>query len=138
MGAVVKLFDSFGIDIHFMRYLHLALFDDRLAPHVFTPSVVHDLLVLAFVIIPAFIIAMRFTTAPVYLNYRLRINALIVPPMLPLMFLVSHWDVMFLLGLVAWMNFYVFWYHIDPSENIYHQSIYKFKDETVRDEVLKQ
>lgn len=111
--------DKFGIDIHFMRYLHLALFNNRLVSHVLTTSVMVDLGVLILIIIPTFIIGMRFVTAPVYLNYRLKINSLVVAPMIPLIFFVSHWDLVFLLILVVWMNFYVFWYHIDPPENIY-------------------
>lgn len=127
-----------GIDLHFMRYLYLALFDSRKASTVLTHSVMVDLAVLVFAIVPAFILGLRFVTAPVYINYRLKINGTVVPLLVPLCYLVTHWDILFLLLLVIWMNFYVFWYHVDPPENIYQTTNYKFKDNHVREEILKQ
>ena len=114
------------------------MFNTRLMPHVFTTSVILDLAVLVAVIIPAFIIGLRFVTAPVYLNYQRKLNGSIVPLMFPLLFVVNHWDIFSLLILVIWMNFYVFWYHIDPPENIYQQGNWQYKDNKIKDEIYKQ
>ena len=66
-----------------------------------------------------FIIALRFWTAPVYLNYRLKINALITPFGLPVIIYAENWDIKLLGLLVFWMNLQAFWYHLDPPSNIY-------------------
>lgn len=119
IGGLIKIGDQLGVDIHFMRFLVLAVFDSRQKTHVLDHQIEADLLILGAVIVPSFIIGLRFVTAPVYLNYTRRLNALVVPLLVPFTFVVSHWDLLFLMMLVIWMNFYVFWYHIDPPENIY-------------------
>ena len=90
--AAIKMFDKVSIEIHFIRYFYLVFFTNRKAETLFTKAVMVDLAIFVLAILPAFVIAMRFWTAPVYLNYRLRINAIIVPFLIPLLFVCQHWD----------------------------------------------
>lgn len=83
---------------------------------------VYDVCYLIFIICPLFVLALRFWTAPVYLNYNLRINSFLVPTCFPVVFLATDWDIVFLALLVIFMNVYVFWYHVDPPRNIYQVS----------------
>ena len=62
---------------------------------------------------------LRFWTAPAYLKYSLKINSLIIPGITALIFLADHLDVMLLGCVVLLMNFYVFWYHMDPPRTDY-------------------
>lgn len=66
-----------------------------------------------------FIIGLRFWTAPVYLKYNSKINSLFTPLALPVIFYGKHSDIKMLGFLVMIMNFYVFWYHADPSYDEY-------------------
>lgn len=66
------------------------MFENRKAQTVLTTSVTTDLLLLIFVITPAFVIGMRFASAPCYLNYRRRLNSLIVVPLIGFLFLANH------------------------------------------------
>lgn len=100
--------------MHFIRYLYLALFETRGRFDIWEDGKFCDLVCLVFVIFPAFLVALRFWTAPVYLNYRRQLNAAVVPLCVPVIFLATHWDIVFLSLLVIFMNVYVFWYHVDP------------------------
>jgi hypothetical protein len=100
--------------MHFIRYLYLALFETRGTFNIWEDGKFYDLTYLLFIISPAFVIGLRFWTAPVYLNYRRQINAAVVPFCVPVVFLASHWDILILALLVIFMNIYVFWYHVDP------------------------
>ena len=132
------MFDRVNIEIHFMRYLYLALFEDR-GKTIFTVAELIDCSILVFAIIPAFVVALRFWTAPVYLNYKPKFNSFLVPLLVPLLFLAGHIDIMMLLCLVIYMNIYVFWYHIDPPQNTYLNSHHhKYKDTKIKEEVYKQ
>jgi hypothetical protein len=71
------------------------------------------------IIIPLFILGLRFWTAPVYINYRRKENSILaILALLPIMYS-NDWEVRLLGMLVGWMNIYVFWYHVDPPANIY-------------------
>ena len=118
---LIKAADKLGLEIHFLRYLYLALFETR-APQIWTEEHVVDSLILCFAVIPAFVIGLRFWTAAVYINYTLRINAFIVLPLMALCFVANDQDIVCLLALVTYMNFYVFLYHSNPPENIYTQA----------------
>ena len=115
---IVKLSDKVGVDLHFIRYLVLALFDSRVK-NINEIINKFDLFCLFFIIIPMFIIGLRFWTAPVYLKYNSKINSLITPIALPVIFYGKHSDIKMLGFLVMIMNFYVFWYHADPSYDEY-------------------
>ena len=101
-----------GIDTHFIRFLHLAIFEDR--PHRLAKSVWLDCFLILFGVIPAFVIGLRFWTAPSYLKYSLKINSLVAPFTLLIIFCANHVDVVCMGGTVLLMNIYVFWYHVDP------------------------
>ena len=111
---MIKLTDAIGLDMHFIRFFHLALFDSRPTPIVVDFTIIKDTLMIFLIIIPLFVIGLRFWTAPAYLAYTLQINSFIAPITLPVMFYCSHFDVLFLGMLVTLMNVYVFWYHVDP------------------------
>ena len=111
---MIKMTDAVGIDMHFIRFFHLALFDSRAPTSVVNFQVIKDSLLILFGIVPLFIIGLRFWTAPAYLKYTLKINGYLVPATIPIIFGASHIDVAFLGILVLVMNLYVFWYHIDP------------------------
>ena len=118
-GFLIKAADRSGlIDLHFLRYMHLSLFPARV--HHISIAEVEDLLMLALIITPQFILAMRYWTAPSYLNYRLRINALTLPfSVIPVLW-GSHGDIIILAIAVAVMNYSAFWGHAgSPTENLY-------------------
>lgn len=116
--TTIKLFDLMQIEVHYMRYLYLAIFENR-QTEILTHNVVVDCLILVIVLLPCFIIALRFWTAPVYLNFRSKINSYSVLLSFPLVYFASHPDITFSLMLVSWMNAYALWYHCDPPSNIY-------------------
>lgn len=117
--VVIRSSDAIGIDTHFIRYLHLALFDSRLV-HVYNSyKVLKDVLIWTFGILPLFIMGLRFWTAPVYLKYSVRMNSFALPLTMPIVFFCEHLDMMLLGGLCFFMNIYVFWYHVDPPTNVY-------------------
>lgn len=115
---IIRFFDSLSIEVHFLRYLYLALFESR-PKSLINHNVYVDCTLLVFLVIPMFILSLRFWTAPVYLNYRLKYNSFAAPFALIVCFAGNHTDVILLGVLVGFMNFYVFWYHIDPPANIY-------------------
>jgi len=119
ISIFIKLSDSIKIDTHFIRYLYLTFFQERIVHTYNQFYVLKDCFIFAFAICPMFMIGLRFWTAPVYLMYSLRINSLIIPLTLPVIFFCSHLDILLLGGLVFLMNIYVFWYHIDPPANTF-------------------
>ena len=122
--GIILLSDSVGIDTHFIRYLYLALFETRLV-HVYNSyKVLKDCFIYFFVIIPMFLLGLRFWTAPVYLKYTVRLNSFVVPLALPIVFFSEHLDMMLLGGLCGLMNIYVFWYHVDPPQPSYSSGRY--------------
>lgn len=102
--------------MHFTRMFHLALFETRMPSVLKDYSLMKDTLLIVFGVVPSFIIGLRFWTGPAYLKYTLKINSVIAPFHLIIIFGASHIDVSLLGMLVLVMNVYVFWYHIDPPE----------------------
>jgi hypothetical protein len=120
-----------------LRYLYLALFEARpISP--LDHNVLVDSLLLVFIVIPLFIISLRFWTSPVYLNYQLKMNSFAAPLALLVCFGGTHTDIILLGVLVGFANFYVFWYHIDPPANIYQMSRHRIKDKRVAKKVYRQ
>ena len=71
-----------------------------------------------------FILGLRFWTAPVYLKYNSKANATSAPLAIPVVFFGYHSDIKLMGALVFAMNFYVFWYHVDPVYDEYsHASL---------------
>ena len=71
------------------------------------------------IILPLFIIGLRFWTAPAYLVYTGKENGLAAPLSILPVFFSTHIDIMCLGILVFCINFYAFWYHIDPMQTTY-------------------
>jgi hypothetical protein len=74
-----------------------------------------------------FIIGLRYWTSPVYLKYTLKLNSLIAPLALVVIFKSSHLDILCLGILVLLMNIYSFWCHIDPPRESYAGGRYTTK-----------
>jgi len=119
---VVRTTDVLGIDAHFMRLLILALFEERdgMSNHIPKSKIYLDIFLFSFMVVPMFIIGLRFWTAPSYLKYNLRINGITAPLAFIPTFFAYHNDVKMLGALVLFMNMYVFWYHIDPPVDVYN------------------
>lgn len=116
-GAIVSISDKSGIvDMHIVRYLYLAIFDQRIHTNIFSKNVVVDCLMIVFILIPMFIYGLKFWTAPIYSAYATKVNTLIVPLSFGPIFFSHHIDLIFMGVLVLLMNAYVFWYHVDPPE----------------------
>lgn len=118
-NLLIRFFDGMYIDIHFIRYLYLAMFDARPPDVLHSQAIFCDSMLLIFIVVPMFVAAMRFLTAPVYINYTLRINAFVLPLALIVVFTATHTDVLLLGLLVGWMNFQAFYYHTDMPSNVF-------------------
>jgi hypothetical protein len=123
-GTIVKVSDQIGIDTHFLRFLSLALQDSRPTKILLNHEVMLDCSYLVFLLIPSFIIALRFFTAPVYLKYGLRCNALFAPLALPAIFYSYHTDIMLMGIMCLFLNMYAFWGHADPPRENYGNGKY--------------
>ena len=124
-NTTVRVTDTLGLDAHFMRLLILAIFEERdgMSHHIPKICLWKDALMIFVIIIPLFIVGLRFWTSPSYLKYSLRINAMVAPLALLPTFFAYHGDVKTLGFLVLIMNVYVFWYHAEPPyEYNYHSS----------------
>lgn len=124
---MIKVTDSFGVDTHFIRFLQLALFDSRPLKVLISTMVLKDCFYLTAVIIPLFIIGLRYWTSPVYLKYTLKLNSLVGPIALLPIFHASHMDILCLGVLVLFMNIYSFWCHVDPPRESYAGGKYTTK-----------
>lgn len=133
-NKVIKMTDTVGIDMHFIRFFHLALFDTRAPTSVLDSEILKDTVLILLGIVPLFIIGLRFWTAPAYLKYTRKMNAYLAPATLPIIFGASHIDVVLLGILVLLMNLYVFWYHIDPPVTDYAGGKYSTKRRYSSDE----
>ena len=72
---------------------------------------------------------MRFWTAPTYLKYNLKINALVAPLGIIPGFFAFHDDIKALGAVVLCMNMYVFYHHLDPPyEGNDYKEPWKFYD----------
>jgi len=60
---------------------------------------------LVFMVIPMFIIALRFQTAPVYINFTNKLNSFVAPFAFIIIFQAHHLDIKLLGVLVGWINF---------------------------------
>jgi hypothetical protein len=110
----------------------LTLFEERESKrhHIASFFIWKDTAMLLFIIFPLFIIGLRFWTAPTYLKYSLKINALTGPLGLIPSFFAYHGDVKAMGAIVLFMNLYVFWYHADPPyEGNYGTSFRRDSDE---------
>ncbi|MFN9899323.1 MAG: hypothetical protein ACK55Z_11135, partial [bacterium] len=89
-----------GLDVHFLRYVHLSIFDHRMIDPSKLSRNNEDLALLFFVVVPLFIYALKFWTAPVYINYTSKINSLLLPFSMMPMYLSYNIDII-LLGVLV-------------------------------------
>jgi hypothetical protein len=116
IGLFIITTDKLGFDMHILRNLYLALFDTRVQRGIFYYSTVKDSILLVFIVIPMFILGLKFWTAPIYSAYASKSNAIVAPlAMLPI-FAGNHLDLTLMGVIVFCMNAYVFYYHCDPPE----------------------
>lgn len=118
----VKVMDSIGFEVHFVRFLHMALFDgpsivgERETLQELGEKAGYDSLMLFFIILPLFYGAMHFYCAPFRKRYTRRTQVLICPIALVPLFFWQNIDICFLAILVLLMNLYIAWYHIERPE----------------------
>jgi hypothetical protein len=87
------------------------MFDTRSS---ISPDLALNCSLIVFIVLPLFIIGLRFWTAPVYTLYALKMNAVLAPVSMVAIFGSTHLDVMMMGAIVFLMNAFVFWYHVDP------------------------
>lgn len=124
-----------GFDVHFLRYVHLSIFDHRTIDPSKLVKNTEDLALLFLVIVPLYIYALKFWTSPVYINYTSKMNSLLLPFSMMPMFLSYNIDIILLGILVFVMNFLVFCYHVDPSTNMYQLVNQRIRGRNIKDNV---
>ena len=103
-----------------------------------SPQIMRDVAFIFLIIIPMFITGMRFMTAPVYLNYSCKLTAFVTPLAALPVFWAHHFDVMLLGILVFIMNFYAFWYHVDPPKNLYQMANKRVRGKRTSEQIIEQ
>ena len=126
-NCLIVVADKLRIEAHFLRYLHLAIFDHRPSHFKFDINTTVDLAFLVLIVTPLFVIGMRFFTAPVYLDYTRRLNSIVAMFALPVILFGFHMDIKFLGVIVFIMNACAFYYHMDPPQNVIDSKNYRSK-----------
>ena len=134
---LIKFFDKLSVDIHFIRYLYLALFSSRPPDILHQKTILYDSALLIFLVIPLFITALRFQTAPVYINYTLRLNAFVMPLSLIVIFTASHLDVVLMGLIVGWINYLAFYYHTDMPSNVYQIANKRVRGKRLTEQIIE-
>lgn len=117
VGMVITTTDRLGFDMHILRNLYLALFDNRIQKGIYSSSMFRDLLLLTIIVIPLFVLGLKFWTAPIYSAYASKSNSIVAPLAMFPIFASKHIDLTMMGIIVLLMNAYVFWYHTDPPED---------------------
>jgi len=118
--------------------LQLALFDGRPPDVIHSKIILYDTALLVFMVIPMFIIALRFQTAPVYINFTNKLNSFVAPFAWVIIFTAHHLDIKLLGVLVGWINFQAFYYHTDMPQNVYQIANKKIRGRRINEQVLEQ
>lgn len=119
---IIKLFDKFKIEVHFIRLFYFTIFDTKIADQgvfeedIFRYEIVMDACLLIFIILPLFVIMLRYLTSPIDLIYTSRLNTLLLPLCIIPLFLFSHYDILFLDILALLCNLLVTWKLLDPDD----------------------
>lgn len=137
-NLLIRVFDKMHVDIHFLRYLYLSMFDGRPPDVLHSKQILYDSFLLLVVIVPMFVIALRFWSAPVYINYTLRINAFVMPLAFIVIYTAHHFDIVLLGVLVGWMNFHAFYYHTDMPSNVFQIANKKVRGKRLTEQVVEQ
>lgn len=124
-NCLIVIADKLRIEAHFLRYLHLAIFDHRPSHFEFDVNTSVDLAFLLFIITPLFVIGMRYFTAPVYLDYTRRLNSMVAILAMPVILFGFHIDIKLLGVIVFIMNACPFYYHMDPPQSVIDSKNYR-------------
>ena len=127
MDTFIKVADAIGFEVHFIRLLYFTVFDVDLHDRhhyegLYSFDLILDLSFLIFIVIPLFILTLRYLTHPQASlgPYKSKWNALLAPlGVLPLFFF-KDWDVLFLSVLVLLMNLWVAWKQLDGGDEDYN------------------
>jgi hypothetical protein len=122
----IRLFDKLGFEVHFVRLLYSTIFDVDLherhhyPPLLSDPALVLDILALIAIILPLFVLSLRYLTHQVQEGpYRSRWNALLAPIAVVPCFFFRDWDILFLSVLVLLQNLWVTWRQVDGGDDEY-------------------
>ena len=117
-GAFILFFDMLGIDMHFIRFLAWTFVDQNEKAQIDMDKdyerVKLDLFWL-FVLLVLYIIAFRFYLAPINEIYDARVQALVAPISVVIMFCFFSWDILFMAIHTLLLNAYGAYYVLDPS-----------------------
>lgn len=107
MDYFIKLADTIGFEVHFIRLLYFTVFDVDLHDRhhyesLYSPDLLLDLSFLLFIIIPLFVLALRYLTHPQATigPFKSKWNALLAPLGVIPLFFFKDWDILFLSILV--------------------------------------
>lgn len=117
----VQVVDRTGFDAHFIRFIYLTLYENEGLAH---QSETHtaaqlfelvslDMALLLGIIMPLFLLAMNFYTAPFKKRYRSKVQILVTPFALIPIFCFTNWDIVIMSVIVLLQNGYIGWYIID-------------------------
>lgn len=138
----IHVLDRAGFEAHFLRFIHMTLFEqDGVSENtkVHTAYQIFDLVSMdAFLIItivlPLFLAAMHFFTAPFKKLYDNKLQILIAPLAIIPFFCFTNIDVAILSALVLIQNGYIAWYVIDRAEFAdMYQDEYEYEHENDAD-----
>jgi len=126
--AIIGLSDRVGIEVHFVRFVNHAIFDTNVSinrvkdmatdPYKFfsDPEIIIDAIWMFLVILPSFILMLRFLSYPPDKRYTSKLNCLIAPICLLPLFRFNSWDVCYLSVISAIGNFYCFYYMVEQDD----------------------
>jgi hypothetical protein len=120
----IRGFDRIGVEVHFIRLIYSTVFDVDLHERYHYPSpwndwsLFLDLIFLVAIIMPLFLLSVRYLTHPVIDGpYTNRINALVAPIGLIPIFFFTDYDILFMSLLVCTQNFWVAWRQLDGDDS---------------------
>ena len=88
-------------------------------------------------ITPLFLISLRYWTAPVYICYNSKLSSFMAPFAAIPFFYCSHWDLKILSIIVFMMNFSAFWYHMDPTTNLFAAATLKVRNKSMGSKIVE-
>jgi len=122
----IKFFDRLGFEVHFIRLVYLTIFQTKyLNESTFDPpelkgymnrDTILDHLFLGLIILPLFLLALRYLTAPGHVMYESNLNCLFTPAAVLTFFFFTNWDILYMGVLVGLLNLLVTWRMLDPDD----------------------
>ncbi len=124
---MIKAFDFFGIEIHFVRLFQSTLLDQNPPFRLDMLTAFFEWLQLLLIVLPLFTLAMRYLTYPILDFYTAKLNvsaltnsvqALVSPLLLCPLFYAATWDVFILAMLTLLINLSCVWRQLDGEDII--------------------